>query len=156
ATVFGTVRSAFMRPTSKTFGRALGALVAVSSAAVAWHLFGGEPAIVDEMTQRFQARLLLGGRTWLPAEALPEFFLTSQTPVVDGRWFGEYPIGGPLLAMLGELVRAPWAVDPLLAGFSAWGVYRVLSRVGDDATARVATILFALSPFVLLMSASQM
>lgn len=128
----------------------------VASLGVAWYCFAGKPAGGDEITQRFQSRILLSGHLAAVAEQNMEFFNGIQTAVVDGRWFSQFPIGGAGLLALGAVFGMPWIINPILATWTATSVYRFARGVTDEATARVATVLFVTSPFVLLMSGSQM
>jgi hypothetical protein len=61
-----------------------------------------------------------------------------------------------LLLALGVAINVPWLINPVLAAWTTASVYRFAARTTTEATARGATLLFALSPFVLLMSATQM
>src|SRR5947207_2239119 len=101
------------------------------------------------------ANLLSGGR-FLRAEGHREFFSSFGVLDDNGRWFSQFPIGGPLVIAVGMALGAPWLVNPLLAGLTARNLYRFFSRAYDDLTARLATFLFAASPFVLIMSASEL
>jgi hypothetical protein len=148
--------AAVMSATPRDFAIYVALFTFLASLFVAWFCFAGLPTGGDEMAQRFQARLLVSGRLWGVAEQPYQFFSGIQTVNMDGRWFAQFPIGGPLLLALGTLVGAPWIVNPVLAGWTASSVYRFASKTTDEATARLAAILFALSPFVLLMSGSQM
>ena len=49
-----------------------------------------------------------------------------------------------------------WIVNPLLLGLATWQLYRFVRRAFGEATARAVTLLFALSPFVLVLGATQM
>jgi hypothetical protein len=149
-------RAAVLAPTPKDFAIFVGLFTFLAALFVAWFSFGGQPTGGDEMAQRFQARLLVAGRLWGVAEQPYQFFSGIQTVNIDGRWFAQFPIGGPLLLAIGVLFGMPWIVNPILAGWTASSVYRFASKTTDETTARLAAILFATSPFVLLMSASQM
>lgn len=153
---FEDARAGLLRIPPPFFALWAGLFTFGASLFVAWYCFGGQPVAGDEMAQRFQARILLSGRTWAVAEPNMEFHNGVQTLNVDGRWFSQFPIGGAALLAIGVLFNAAWIVNPLLAGWTAANLYRFASRVGDDLTARIATLLFATSPFVLLMSGSQM
>lgn len=131
-------------------------LTLVGSIFTALYCFGGQPAGGDEMTQLFQARILRSGHLAAVAEPNPEFFSGIQTVVVDGRWFSQFPIGGAAALALGLVFRAAWLINPVLAAWTTWNVYRFASGTVGDRTARIATVLFMTSPFVLLMSGSQM
>lgn len=154
--LLGRMRQAVLAPTPRDFAIYIGLFTFFASLFVAWFSFGGQPVGGDEMTQRFQARLLLAGRLYGVAEQPFEFFGGIQTANVDGRWFSQFPIGGAALLAVGVLFGMPWIVNPLLAGWTAVSVYRFAARITDEATGRFAAILFASSPFVLLMSGSQM
>src|SRR5689334_13618201 len=149
-------RDATLLPSPRDFAIYAGLFTFFAAVFVAWFCFGGQPTGGDEIAQRFQARLLVAGRLWGVTEQPYQFFSGIQTLNMDGRWFAQFPIGGPLLLMLGVLVGMPWIVNPIIAGWTAAGVYRFASKTTDETTARLATVLFATSPFVLLMSGSQM
>jgi hypothetical protein len=149
-------RNALLAPTPRDFALFAALFTFFAALFVAWFSFGGQPAGGDEMAQRFQARILLAGRLWAVAEQPFKFFSGIQTVAVDGRWFAQFPIGGPLLLAAGSLFGAAWIVNPILAAWTSSSVYRFAARTTDETTARLATVLFATSPFVLLMSGSQM
>lgn len=150
------MRDAVLAPTPRDFAIYAGLFTFFGALFVAWFCFGGQPVSGDEMAQRFQARLLAVGRLWGVAEQPFEFFGGIQTVNMDGRWFAQFPIGGPLLLAAGTLLGMPWIMNPIVGGWTAASVYRFASKTTDETTARFATILFASSPFVLLMSGSQM
>src|SRR5438094_1276126 len=108
------------------------------------------------MAQRWHDRMLLAGRIFLRPEQHREFFSSFGVQDDNGRWFSQFPLGGPLVIATGMALGVPWLVNPLLAGLTARNLHRFLSRAYDDVTARVATILFAASPFVLIMRASEL
>ena len=57
---------------------------------------------------------------------------------------------------LGLSLEVAWLVNPALLALATWHLYRFLSGAFDELTARITTLLFASSPMVLLMGASQM
>ena len=144
------------RPSRPVFAIGIALLVFALAAFFAQYCFAGMPYSVDEVAQRWHAQMLLAGRLYLPTEAHPEFFSTNEVLDAGGRWFSQFPVGGPAVIAIGLLLGAPWLVNPVLAAFTAWNLYRFASRTFDETIARGATLLFALSPFVLLMSASEM
>jgi len=145
-----------LAPSPMAFGSGVAGVTCALSAILAQYCFAGQPFTSDEMAQLWHARILLSSRFMLTTEAHREFFNTA--PVIDqaGHWFSQYPIGGPLFAAIGLAVGAAWLVNPVLLGVAAWGLYRFVSAVDDELTARVTTILFSLSPMALIMGASQM
>ena len=154
--LLGNLRNVVMSPTPRDFAIYAGLFAFLASLFVVWFCFGGLPSGGDEMAQRFQARLLVAGRLWGVTEQPYEAFSGIQTINIDGRWFAQFPIGGPVLLTIGTLFGAPWIVNPILAGWTTASVYQFAARTTDETTARLAAILFATSPFVLLMSGSQM
>lgn len=143
-------------PSSRAFAMGAALLVFVLSAFFAQYCFAGTAYSVDEIAQRWHAQMLLAGRLYLPVNAHPEFFSTNEVLDAGGKWFSQFPIGGPSVIAIGLLLGAPWLVNPVLAAFTACNLYRFSSRCFDETTARASTLLFAASPFVLLMSASEM
>lgn len=119
-------------------------------------LFGADASTSDEFAQQWQARLLTMGRLHARSEAHPEFFSTTMSLDIDGRWFGQFPMGGPAILALGLAAGLPSLVNPLLIGLCAATLYRFAAATTDELVARGATLLFVLSPFVLFMGGSQM
>jgi hypothetical protein len=132
------------------------ALIAVvGSAALAVYCFGRQPHNADEVAQLWHARILLSGRLSLPADPNPEFFGIDN--VIDrGRWYSQFPIGGPAFFALGMALRAAWLVNPILLGLTVPNLYAFARATYDEATARATVLLFAFSPMVLFMGASYM
>jgi hypothetical protein len=148
-------RRALHRPSDRVFALAAAVAALAGALVVALWAFGGQPFTSDEMAQQWHARILASGHLSARPEALREFFNTA--PVLDsGAWFSQYPIGGPALIMLGVLVGAPWLVNPVLIGVTTLALYRFLARTTDETAARATTLLFVLSPMVLVMAGSQM
>lgn len=114
------------------------------------------PHVQDSVTYHFQAQTLAGGRLWSPAPALPEFFEQEFLIVQDGRWFGKYPPGYPLLLALGVLGGAPWLVNPLLAALTIPLLYILGKLLYDRRVGLLAAVLGLTSPFFLFLSGSQM
>jgi hypothetical protein len=152
ATVIGMV----LRPSPRTFQFILALLVFTLTAAFSVYCFARKPFAQDEMAQRFHAQMLLAGRLFAVGEPHPEFF--SITGVLDreGRWYSMYPIGGPALLAAGAALHAIWLVNPVLTAVTACALYRFAATCYGDGTARASALLFALSPFVLIMGASTM
>ncbi|HET9796397.1 MAG TPA: hypothetical protein VFP90_00345 [Gemmatimonadaceae bacterium] len=149
-------RRALLAPSPRRFMILVGALTCVLSLAAGWLMFGWSGATIDEYSQLWQAHLLTSGRLFAGTESHPEFFSTMQTVSWQGRWFSHFPIGGPAIQALGLLVGAPQFVNPLLAGCAAVAVYRFIAAVGTETEARATALLFATSPFVLIVAGSRL
>jgi len=138
-----------------------GALLAACGLAlysvIARQVFEGRPLLIDELSQLFQARIFATGSLWRPAPEWPEF--TSVLHILDdrGKWFSQFPPGGPLMLVPGVLARAAWLVNPVVGAVSValfWGIAR---RIEDRrAVAFGASALFAVAPFVAFLSGSHM
>ncbi|MGD8869081.1 MAG: glycosyltransferase family 39 protein, partial [Gemmatimonadales bacterium] len=137
---------------------ALGAaLVAGSIAALLAALaFGRNPHILDTVAQLFQARIFAQGHATAPAPERIEFFIGQFLLQHDGRWFSQYPPGHSVLLALGMRAGVPWLVNPLVLAATVPLVYGIARRLLGEGVGRLATLLFALAPFVLLMSGSYM
>ena len=109
---------------------------------------------VDAVVQAFQANLLRGGAAVAPAPPLPEFFVTLNTAIRDGRWMGQFPPGYPALLALAPVGWGRVAVHGLVGTWLAYAVYRVGDTVYGRAEGLLAAALVAASPFALLLSAS--
>jgi hypothetical protein len=134
---------------------AVSLIAVVGSAALAVFCFGRQPHNADEVAQLWHARILLSGRLALPADPNPEFFGIDN--VIDrGRWYSQFPIGGPAFFALGMALRAAWLVNPILLGLTVPNLYAFARATYDEATARASVLLFAFSPMVLFMGASYM
>ena len=134
-------------------GAALFAVVVAAAASA--YVLSRKPTTSDEVAQLWQARILLTGRLWLPADANPEFFALDN--IIDqGRWYSQFPIGGPAAFAVAMMLNATWLLNPLLAGLTVVNVYRFASSAYGPGEARVAALLCATCPFLLLMSGSYM
>jgi len=145
-----------LRPPPRPFALLMAVLTFAAAAFLARYCFAGQPFTTDEMAQQWHARILLSGHLSAVPEAHREFFNTAPVFDRDGRWFSQYPVGGPALIALGLLFDVAWLVNPVLIGLATWSLYRFIAAAFDDLTARITTLLFALSPMVLIMAASQM
>jgi hypothetical protein len=134
-------------------------VVALFACAVAATLavicFGRQPHNADEVAQLFHAKILLSGHLSLPVDPNPEFF--GMDNMIDaGRWYSQFPVGGPAFLALGVALHAAWLVNPVLLGLTVISVHTFARRAYGEPIARASALLFALSPFALFMSASFM
>lgn len=135
-------------------------IVAAAFGAYCWvalTVFSGKPLLIDEIIQLFQARVFASGRLWLPAPAHPEF--TSAMHLIDtgGRVYGQFPAGGPAMMVPAVLLGREWLTGPLFGAASVALFAAILPRIEPRPGVRLgALLLFALAPFALFMSGSQM
>jgi hypothetical protein len=135
---------------------AAGLFIVTAGVLVARLAYGGQPVLTDEFSQAFQGRILMSGRLAAIPEPHPEFFETSQTVNRPGHWFSQYPIGSGMLAALGGWTDLGILINPLLLAMAGLAIWAFARRAYDDATARIALILVAASPFAVFMSATRM
>jgi len=139
------------------FGLVLGGASLVLYAVVASRVFSRVPISIDELVQLVQARTFAAGRLWQPASATPEFYSVLNVVDADGRYYGQFPPGGPAMLSLGVLVGAPWLVGPVCGAVAVaafWSFVRVVEPRREVAVG--ATLLFAVAPFAVFMSGSHM
>jgi hypothetical protein len=120
---------------------------------------GRVPHVPDELSYLFQAKVLAGGHFVAePPPSLAAFSWSNPTPipVIDGKWASIYPFGHPLVLAAGYIVHAPWLIPPLLGGASVFLLALLGRRLYRPETALLATLLFAVSPFFLMMSSNYM
>jgi hypothetical protein len=127
----------------------------VASALLAIWCFGRQPHNADEVAQLWHARILLSGHLSLPADVNSEFFGMDNV-IDDGRWYSQFPIGGPAFLAVGLAARAAWLLNPVLLAFTLVNIHRFARAAYDETTARTSALVFALSPFALFMGASFM
>lgn len=119
--------------------------------------------VQDEIVYELQARVLGEGRLWEPAR-LPRAahvfpFVTNEAPSAafpDGRRFGIFPNGWPLVLAPGVLLGLPWLVNPLLHGALVAAGAALAGLLGGRRSAWLAAPLLALSPGLLLQAGSRM
>jgi len=109
----------------------------------------------DEIAQLWQAKIMLHGHLSLPVDPNREFF-GLETIVDIGRWYSQFPIGGPLAMMPGALVGAPWIVNPILLGFAATFLYLFARRAYGETQGRAIAGVFVTAPMVLLLAGTWM
>jgi len=141
----------------RMFGLAAAFASLVLYAIVATMVFSRVPISVDELVQLVQARIFATGRLWQPASAEPEFYSVLNMVDANGRYYSQFPPGGPAMLAIGVLLRAPWLVGPVCGAVSVaafWAYVRVVEPRRQVAVG--ALLLFAFAPFAAFMSGSHM
>ena len=153
--VMDAITGRIMRIPARWFVWGAALLALIAAAALTTLLFARQPHNADEVAQLWHARILLSGRLSLPVDPNPEFF--GMDNVIDrGRWYSQFPIGGPAFLALGLALRAAWLVNPVLLALTFPNVYQFARRAYDEGTARAAVLVLLFAPFALFMSASYM
>ena len=151
----GAVGQRVLGLSPRAFAIIAGAATIAFATLLAVYAFHRGASTSDELAMLWHARILLHGRLSLPVDPNREFFALEN--VVDtGRWYSQFPIGGPLFLALGALFGVPWLVNPLLIGGTAAALYHFARRAFDETQARTAVALFAVAPMVLIMAGTWM
>ena len=109
----------------------------------------------DEYASLFQAWTYAAGRLWDAAPPVPEFFETNYVYMAEGRAFGVFPPGWPLVLAGAMRAGVPdWMVNPFLGAITIWLVYLLGRRLDGVPEGLVAASLVAISPFFLFNAAS--
>ncbi len=119
-------------------------------------VFASNPVLIDEMAQLFHAHVFASGRLAAPAPEPAAAFLIQHTGITSAGWVSLYPPGHPLALAIGMVFGAEWLVNPVLGGLSVALVYLVARGLYGPKTARIAAFLWAVSAWVMFMSASYM
>ena len=138
------------------FAWSLAAFVTVAAAALAILSYQRHPHVPDEVVYLIQARYLADGHLTLPLPPVPEAFNVDLMSYQATRWFSPVPPGWPFILAVGAFFGAAWLVNPILGGVNVLLAHTVLREVYPRRTARVATLLFALSPWSLFMAMNLM
>jgi hypothetical protein len=139
------------------FGLAISFGAFTICAVVATRVFSRVPISIDELVQLVQAKTFASGRLWVPASPTPEFHSVLNMVDLNGRYYSQFPPGGPALLAIGMLMGAPWLIGPLCAAVSVaafWAYLRVVEPRKGVAVG--ATTLLAIAPFAVFMAGSQM
>lgn len=151
----GVIAFAARRPLLTASVVALLALALYSTVAIA--ILGGRPLDLDEIVQVLQAQIFAQGRLSLPLSSHPAFFSSMNVVETHGRYFAQYPAGGPAMLLLGVLLGATWIVGPLCGAITVLA-FSIFLRAAEPrrGIALGALLLFAFAPFVFFVSGSHM
>lgn len=137
-------------------GVAIAIITTLASAVVADRVFERIPHLEDEFSNLWQAEILDEGKLFEPSPPSPDSFLIPFVVDHEGRRFGKYPPGWPVVLSFGTRFDIPWLVNPLLAGFAVWLTYRLGSKIRGQVVGVLAATLSASSPMLLMLSGSFM
>ena len=115
------------------------------------------PHVQDEVVYIWQAQVFRSGHLYLRSypEGLRRFF-DHEFIINNGKWYGTFCPGQSVFLAIGLLVGAPWLINPLFGSFSVVLLFYLGYRVYSMRTALLVSLLFAVSPFYIVMSASYM
>ena len=90
----------------------------VAIAVLSAQIFEHVPHSEDEVAYLFQAKVMARSRLTVPTPPLKDAFWSPFVVDYQGRRFGKYHPGWPLLLSLGVRLNAPWLVNALLGTFT--------------------------------------
>jgi hypothetical protein len=126
-------------------------------AVIAKTVYDGRPLLIDEVVQVMQARIFAQGRLFLPAPEYPEFISILHAVDVGGKWYSQFPPGGPAMLLPGVAAGVPWLVGPACGAVAVAAFWRLARVIEPRAGVAVgATLLFAFAPFTAFMAGSHM
>jgi hypothetical protein len=145
---------------ARRWDRRLPAVVAVwvviLSAATSYAVLERVPHIDDSISNYFQARYFAAGHLFLPPPPDTQSFQVDQTIVEPTKWYGYAFPAWPMVLALGVGIGVPWLVSPILGGVLILLGHALVRRRCDRATANVAILVLAVSPWLIFMSAEFM
>ena len=141
-------------PDRLIWGLAIG--VSVVAALLAVFVYQRHPHVPDEVVYLLHARYFAAGQLALPLPPVPEAFNVDLMTYQATRWFSPVPPGWPAILAIGAFFGAPWLVNPLLGGINIVLSHSLLRELYPRRTARIATILLAISPWHLFLAMSFM
>lgn len=124
---------------------------------IARFVFDGRPLFIDEIVQLLQTRIFSEAQLARPVDPDPALRSVLLVADVNGRYFAQFPAGGPAIHLPGWIVGVPWLTVPVcgalaVALFARW--LRLTRQHAD--VAPFALILFAAAPFWMFMAGSHM
>ena len=132
----------------------LSILAVLCSSWVALGVNEGLAQLEDEYAYLWQARLIADGQISMPSPPEAEGFFIPFVIDYQGRRFGKYPLGWPVVLSLGVIVGVRWLVNPLLAGLAVWLTFRLGQKLLGDRIGLLAAALTVVSPLFLTYTGS--
>ena len=129
-------------------------VLAAGLAVFTWrYLYLGLFTNVDEIASTIHARYMAAGALAGVLPVVPEAWLIPNTLMVDHGWVSQYPPTHVAFLALFIRIGAPWLVGAISMGAMAGLVALSLPRLlpGRPATARMAALLVAVSPFLVFL-----
>ena len=143
-------------PRVDRFALITAALVVLACALLAVFVYERHPHLQDEVAYLFQARTLATGRIALPNPPVPRAFELFLIATGGSGWYSPVPPGWAAALVPGVLLGVPWLVNPVLSGVNILLGYLVLQPLIGRRSARLTTLLLAMSPWSLFLGMSFM
>jgi hypothetical protein len=139
--------------TAFTIAAGLSVWMFFESKYVAEEILERMPHLQDSVSYLFQAKILAGGNLWVPSLDEPyRRFFDHEFVVNNGKWFGLYTPGAPLLFAIGLLVGKVWLVNPVLSALSVFALLVCGRSCYGTWAGLLSAVFLCSSPWVPLMS----
>lgn len=132
----------------------LSLLTVLASAFVAASVFEQMAHLEDEFAYVWQAQAYARGDLTLPSPEFSDSFLVPFVVDHEGQRFGKYPMGWPAMLSLGVRAGIRSWINPLLAGWAVWLIYRLGKRLQGEMVGLLSAGLTVSSPFFLMNTGS--
>lgn len=129
---------------------------AAMSALLSVLVFQRHPHVPDEVAYLLHANYLAHGKLVMPLPPVREAFEIYMEEFTARGWFVVTPPGWPAVLAIGAFFGVPWLVNPVLLGCNVLLGFLVLRALFSPRTARLAILLFAVSPWNLFLGMSFM
>jgi hypothetical protein len=156
AALGGAVVRALSRPSPRVFALGVAGLAALLTVAVTLGLQQRLLTGVDEMAELIHARYLAAGMLAGPTLPSPEAWLIPNMFVTDAGWVSQYPPGHLFAWAAFVFIGLRWAAGAALLAVTVGLVSASFDRLLPPERrphGRVAAVLLAVSPFMLLLAA---
>jgi hypothetical protein len=111
------------------------------------------PNAGDEYAYLLSAEMFSQGRLSVPSPEHREFFDLFHV-LNDGKFYGKYPPGWPLILAIGVSFGVPWVVNPILGGLTIYTLYSICRNHFAAGTDTLVLLLASANPFLVFNSAS--
>lgn len=142
------------RPKESHLVLSLIGIFSLSTIFISKSILDGLPHFQDDLGYLIRA-------TWIANGSLvgnkSDFDLIGEIPhtyLFDEVIKSIYTIGWPLILFIGEMVKAPWIISPILGVFSALLVFKIGKEAFGKTAALFSLLFFVSSPLVLTLSSS--
>ena len=119
-------------------------------------IFERLPHLEDEFAYLYQARLFARGDAYIETPAPVRAYWQPFLINLEGKRFGKYTPGWPLILAAGVEMGELWVINAWLSMLTVAVVYRLGREVYNPQTGAVAALLTAISPAAMLLSGSLM
>ena len=121
---------------------------------VSAHIYERIPHLEDEIAYWWQGKVAARGEVTIPSPPEPQSFLIPFIIDHNGRRFGKYPLGWPVVLGLAMRLGCPACANALLAGLTVWLIFRLGAALWNEEVGVLAAGLTVTSPFFWLNSGS--